>query len=150
MQVLQHCSLSPSALHMVPRSTRPQNLLVSWQGSTSLPSLEGETTMLGSGPQSRRQGGPKHWRVAAGLDSWEEHSESGARPPASHSQDTERDWEPLSQEAEHWGGEVGGGEKGEGGGGGGEEGEEEEREVCYLRPLPQDPYPLALCVQTGL
>ena len=90
--------------------------------------------MLGSGPQSWRQGGPKHWMVAAGLDSWAEHSVSGAKPPASHSQDTERDWEPLSQEAEHWG----------------RWGEREEEEERYLRPLPQDPDPLALGVQTGL
>ena len=76
-------------------------MLVSWQGAVSLPSLEGQARVLGSGPQSWRQGGPKHWMLAAGLDSWLVHSWAGAMPAASHSQDTERSWEPLSQEAEH-------------------------------------------------
>ena len=95
---------------MLPRRTSPQNLLVSWQGTASLPSLEGAASLpsleglaraLGSGPQSWRQGGPKHWMLAAGLDSWLVHSWAGAMPAASHSQDTERSWEPPSQEAEH-------------------------------------------------
>ena len=86
---------------MLARRTRPQNLLVSRQGAASLPPLDCLAWMLGCGPQSWRQGGPKHWMVAAGLDSTAAHSWAGAIPPASHSQDTERSREPLSQEAEH-------------------------------------------------
>ena len=118
----------------------PQNLLVSWHGEVSRPSLRGDTTISGwrggrSPGQSSLQGGPKQVIDSAGRDSSPQSAE-GARPPRSHSHDTERRWVPPPQVVEHWKGHV--------------RWQERRKEDIYLRPLAKHPDTRALGVVAWL